>query len=199
MSDFVKIIMLAAIGAGIGWITNYIAIKLMFRPLNPVSIGGIKLQGLIPKRKAEIAKSIGQVVEQELLSMDDLVGKLMQEENIAPVKNGMRFKIREVVENKLPSIIPASIKNMIVSYIDNIVEEDGDRIIQEFIENLSKEEGGKINFSEIVEEKINSFELDKIEQIVVDIANKELKHIEAIGAFLGLVIGLVQGAVVVFA
>lgn len=199
MSDFVKIIMLAAIGAGIGWITNYIAIKLMFRPLNPVSIGGIKLQGLIPKRKAEIAKSIGQVVEQELLSMDDLVGKLMQDENIAPVKNGMRFKIREVVENKLPGIIPASIKNMIVSYIDNIVEEDGDRIIQEFIENLSKEEGGKINFSEIVEEKINSFELDKIEQIVVDIANKELKHIEAIGAFLGLVIGLVQGAVVVLA
>lgn len=199
MSDFVKIVMLAGIGAGIGWITNYIAIKLMFRPLNPVSIGAIKFQGLIPKRKAEIAKSIGQVVEQELLSMEDLLGKLMQEENMAPVKNGMKFKIREVVENKLPGIIPGGIKNMISSYIDNIVEEDGDQIIIDFIEGVSKREDSKINFADIVEEKINSFELDKIEQIVVEVANKELKHIEAIGAFLGLLIGIVQGAIVILA
>lgn len=199
MSDFVKIILLAAIGAAIGWITNYIAIKLMFRPLNPVSVGAIKFQGLIPKRKAEIARSIGQVVEQELLSMEDLVEKLMKEENIGPVKDGMKFKIREVVENKLPGIIPGGIKNMIASYIDSIVEEDGEQIILEFIENISKDDSRKINFSEIVEEKINSFELDKIEQIVVDIASKELKHIEAIGAFLGLLIGLVQGAIVVLA
>lgn len=198
MSDFLKMIVLSLIGAGIGWITNYIAIKLMFRPLNPVSVGGIKLQGLIPKRKAELAKSIGQVVEQELLSMEDLIDKLMQEDNIAPVKNSMKYKIREVVEQKLPGILPGSIKSMIISYIDNIVEQDGDRLILEFIENISDKENSGINLSEMIEEKINSFELDKIEQIVVEIANKELKHIEAIGAFLGFAIGLVQGAIVIF-
>lgn len=46
-----KLAVLAIIGAFIGWMTNVFAIKLLFRPLQPVNILGIKLQGLIPKRK----------------------------------------------------------------------------------------------------------------------------------------------------
>ena len=66
-----KLIFLALVGALIGWLTNVIAIKLLFRPINPIGIKGtpFMIQGLIPKRKGEIAKSIGDVISEELVSM----------------------------------------------------------------------------------------------------------------------------------
>lgn len=199
LNDFLKILILASIGSAIGWITNHIAIKLMFRPLNPISIAGVKFQGMVPRRKAEIAESIGKVVEEELLSMRELLEELMEEDNLSPVKNSMKLKIRAVVEEKLPGIIPSGLKNMLLSYIDSVVEEDGDKIIMEFIDDIADEENGYIKLSKVVEDKVNSFEVDRIEKIVTGIAKNEFKHIEVVGAFLGFFIGLVQGVIVIFA
>ena len=74
-----KLMILAIIGALIGWLTNVIAIKLMFRPIQPVRIWGTPfvLQGLIPERKDEIAKSIGDVINEELISMEVIVDKVI--------------------------------------------------------------------------------------------------------------------------
>ena len=54
----VRIIILPIIGALIGWVTNVLAIRLIFRPINKIHIPiiGLNIQGLIPKRKVEIAK-----------------------------------------------------------------------------------------------------------------------------------------------
>ena len=46
-----QLILMTVVGTFIGWITNYIAIKLLFRPYKEINILGFKLQGVIPKRK----------------------------------------------------------------------------------------------------------------------------------------------------
>ena len=79
----IKILIPAFIGGIIGWITNVLAIKMLFRPVYPVRIPliGIDLQGLLPKRRAEIAVSIGETVEKELINIDDILKKLSNDEN----------------------------------------------------------------------------------------------------------------------
>ena len=47
----VKMFLIVGIGAMIGWITNYLAIKMLFRPYKEINILGLKIQGLLPKRK----------------------------------------------------------------------------------------------------------------------------------------------------
>ncbi|HHT66442.1 MAG TPA: DUF445 family protein, partial [Clostridiales bacterium] len=49
------------VGALIGWFTNYLAVKMLFRPIRPwrIPLTKIELQGLIPKRREEIAVTIG--------------------------------------------------------------------------------------------------------------------------------------------
>src|SRR4030067_1715391 len=64
------------IGAVIGWTTNYVAIKLLFSPHVPFSILGFQVQGVIPKRRKEIARSMAKTIEKELLSSDDLAKAL---------------------------------------------------------------------------------------------------------------------------
>ncbi|WP_346873691.1 DUF445 family protein [Clostridium sp. UBA5988] len=48
----------------------------------------------------------------------------------------------------------------------------------------------------MVEEKINELDLQELERIIINVAKKELKHIEVLGFILGAAIGIVQGLVV---
>lgn len=197
--DMLKIILLAIIGALIGWVTNKVAIKLLFRPLYPINIPllNFEIHGLIPKRKHEIAKAIGETVEVELLSLDDLLDKFRKDMDVESIKNTLRIKIKAVVKEKLPSIIPTTFKNMILTYIDDFIDSNGEDFINELTDDLISKTKDSISIASLVEEKINSYDLLKIENIVLSIADKELKHIEILGGVLGLIIGLVQGVLVI--
>ena len=70
-----RLIATPLIGGLIGLVTNGIAIRMLFRPLNPVKIGNLVLPftpGLIPKEKPRIAKAIGKVIGNELLDTETL-------------------------------------------------------------------------------------------------------------------------------
>lgn len=191
-----KLLLLALVGGFIGWMTNVFAIKLMFRPLEPVNILGYKLQGLIPKRKADIARNIGEVVQEELISMEEIIDRMIEDVDKDKVIEHLKKRIIALVEAKMPFFVPATIQDMIMKYIDEIIDENGESMINELSENMVHRATSTIKISEIIEEKINEFELEKLEEIIIGIAKKELKHIEYLGGLIGVAIGLVQGLII---
>jgi uncharacterized membrane protein YheB (UPF0754 family) len=195
-----KIGLLALIGAMIGWLTNIIAIKLIFRPLNPVNIPVInmKIQGLIPKRKGEIAASVGKTVEEELISINDIIDKVIENENISSIIFMIKRKVNKIVDEKLPAIIPGALKNIIFSYIDDAINNHGERVLKDLAEDMVHKATTQVKISKIIEDKINAFELEKVENIILSIAKKELKHIEILGGILGFIIGIIQGIITIF-
>ena len=59
------------LGAIIGYVTNRIAIKMLFRPLNPKRVLGIRVPltpGVIPRNRFDLARTIGRMVSEQLLS-----------------------------------------------------------------------------------------------------------------------------------
>ncbi|WP_343089435.1 DUF445 domain-containing protein, partial [Methanocalculus natronophilus] len=64
------------IGGLIGYLTNKIAVKMLFRPYKPLNFGLFKIQGVLPKRQSDIAKSVGDTIETSLLNDDDLFNAL---------------------------------------------------------------------------------------------------------------------------
>ena len=63
------------LGAIIGYITNRIAIKMLFRPLNPKRVFGIRVPltpGVIPRNRFDLARTIGRMVSEQLLSPEAL-------------------------------------------------------------------------------------------------------------------------------
>lgn len=193
-----KILILALIGALIGWTTNVIAIKLLFRPLQPINILGFKLQGVIPKRRDEIAVSIGETVEQELLSVDEIMDQLIEGTDKTEILNLLKVKIIQMTEGKLPSFIPSAFSGMITKYIEDVIDEKGESLLDEMAEALVHKATSSISVSKMVEEKIGLLELDEIEKMIVKIAKKELKHIEYLGGVLGFMIGITQGIIIMF-
>lgn len=195
-----KMVLLALIGSMIGWITNILALKLIFRPLNAIRIPilGIKFQGVIPKRKAEIATSIGQTVEKELIKAEDILGTLISDEKIEHSLSTLKIKIREIIDDRMSKyIILSNFKSSIIKYVDNIIDSEGKEYIKDIINNISSQAAEEVQIAKIIEDRINSFELEKIEEIILKITKKELRYIEIIGALLGLFIGIIQGLIVI--
>ena len=56
----------------------------------------------------------------------------------------------------------------------------------------------KINLRQLIEDQINTFELDYIERLIIEIANKELKSIMSLGFILGGIIGFILGGIIGF-
>jgi uncharacterized membrane protein YheB (UPF0754 family) len=86
------------IGGIIGLITNGIAIRMLFRPLKAIKVLGLTLPftpGLIPKEKPRIAKSLGDVVANNLLNQDVIKNGLLSPEmddKITVAVNGLIAK-----------------------------------------------------------------------------------------------------------
>lgn len=88
------------IGGIIGYCTNYIAVKMLFRPFNPVKIGKFTLPftpGIIPKRKPALAHAIGQAVGTALLNEEELHKLFMSESMKGAVINGIVDSLNESV------------------------------------------------------------------------------------------------------
>lgn len=80
MHAFLEILFMTAVGAVIGGFTNYLAIKMLFRPYKAIYIKNWRLPftpGLIPKRREEIAKQLGEMVVRHLVTPESIEKKLL--------------------------------------------------------------------------------------------------------------------------
>jgi uncharacterized membrane protein YheB (UPF0754 family) len=196
----IEIIIMIAAGALIGWFTNTVAIKMLFRPLKPwrIPFTQIEFQGLIPRRRAEITSSISKTVEEQLVSVKYMAGRLVEGENKAELVRIIRVKILSVIEDKIPSIIPKGITQALLARLKMVLTEEIENFIDNSLVEMIEQTVEKIDISSMVEEQINSLELQEVERLILDIAGRELKYIELLGGILGGVIGLVQGLIIRF-
>lgn len=80
------------LGAAIGFITNKIAIKMLFRPLTEKRIFGLRVPftpGIIPKQRHELAESIGRMVSRELLTPEVVLKQTRSESFRRDVEKGL--------------------------------------------------------------------------------------------------------------
>jgi len=114
------------IGAVIGYVTNYVAIKLLFRPFKPVKLGNITVfpQGVIPREKKLLAKKVGEVVKNYILSEEEIRKILSTPE------------VKKEIESFLDSKIDLLFQKNIVEFIskDELVEK-----LSAFIEKFVSE------------------------------------------------------------
>ncbi|MEG0843223.1 MAG: DUF445 family protein [Romboutsia sp.] len=199
MNDMIRILILASIGGLIGYVTNVVAIKLIFRPTIPfkIPILNIEIIGLIPKRKSEIAQNIGEIVANEFISMDELLSNIITEEDKNKITEYMKVKIKLLINEKM-GFVPTPIKNIIQGYIGEIIEEEVKNSIDDLSEEIITKATERINIKEMVENRINEFDLYELEKIILKVSKTELKHIETLGLILGFGIGIIQGVITMF-
>ncbi len=183
------------ISALIGWFTNYLAIKMLFHPRKEINLGFVKLQGIFPKRQEKLAEQVGEIVEEELFSINDIIEKINKRENLEDIFILLEQKIDNYLRDRLLNSMPMLkmfVNDELIEKIKMSMVSEFEKILPEVIDKFSSKLEKEVNVKQMVYDKIANFSSEKLEEILFSIMKKEFKFIEIVGAVLGFMIGLVQ-------
>ncbi|HAU59618.1 MAG TPA: DUF445 domain-containing protein [Opitutae bacterium] len=187
--------LLPILSALIGWITNYLAVKMLFHPRQAISIGGIQFQGVFPKRQKQLAVKLGTLVAEELLSMDQITNKIRDNATSEASMDAIGKRIEKTIREKLVHAFPMLsmfLSDEMVEKVTNLFRSELKDFLTESVEELSHKLEKELDVKELVCEKVEGFSSDRVEKLLVNLMKKEFKFIELVGAVLGFFIGCVQ-------
>jgi uncharacterized membrane protein YheB (UPF0754 family) len=183
------------VGALIGCATNWLAIKMLFRPRREVRVLGLRFCGLIPKRRPELTNRVGDIVATELLTHEDL-RRVVESANLAPpILETVEERLDQFLNDQMRSL-PRLARRMISrDAIDRIklsflleLEQILPRLSEEVIEAIES----KVDFKQMIVDKLDSVEIEKFEELTYRLARREMRSIVVVGALLGFLIGATQ-------
>lgn len=189
------IYLIPIISAFIGYFTNWIAIKMLFHPRNPVNILGITIQGIFPKRQQQFAQKLGVLVANELIHFDEIAEQLKDPEQLDKLTPTIEKHIDTFLKERLKEKIPVISMFVGGSTLDKI--KDGmmeeiqlllPQVIGQYTDGLQE----KINIEQMVTDKVANFSTDKLEEILAAIMKKEFRFVEILGGVVGFLIGILQ-------
>ena len=88
---------------------------------------------------------------------------------------------------------------MIIDLLDKIIAQESPKIIEQLFKSGGEYLTNEIHISQIVEDKINAFDLKQLEDMIKGISAPELTFIEVLGGVMGFLIGLVQVVIILVA
>ncbi len=179
----------------IGWFTNWVAVKMLFKPEKPVNFGIYKLQGVFPKRQDKLAQSIGKMVADELLTTHDIRERVLHKDNIDALLIFVESKVEHYLKHDFPIKYPIAsiffgkrrreqIKIDLMQEVHVMAPEVIHKVMEDLEENMKVEE--------LVAKKVSALSPDKLEDLINGILKKEFRFIEWSGAVLGFLVGVIQ-------
>ena len=179
------------LGGVIGYITNDIAIRMLFRPHTAKYVFGIHIPftpGIIPKEKGRIAEAVGGVISENLMNKDVLEKYLLSEDMIG--------KVRSAVEEFIAT--QQSNSETVVQFLGHYLsKEEIDTIAQNINHSITKQTYEKLADS-TVGEKVAHIAIDHVAQkLTINGAQELLSGIGgALGGLGGMAAGLFGGNIV---
>ena len=191
MNIDVSYIIAPFLGGVIGYITNDIAIRMLFRPHKAKYVFGIHIPftpGIIPKEKGRIAEAVGGVISENLMNKEVLERYLLSEDMIGKVHSAVEEFIATQQRNN------ETVSQFLGHYL---AKEEIDTISQNINQSITKQTYEKLADSS-VGEKVAHIAIDHVAQkLTIDGAQELLSGIDgALGGLGGMAAGLFGGNIV---
>lgn len=159
MIAYWKLITTPLIGAVIGYATNWVAVKMLFRPRKEICVFGRRLPftpGVIPRGKARLARAIGRAVEEQLLTAEVLKEVLLSSEK----KERLRSEVSAFLEKERKSeesLRQAAQRLLPEERIDDFVES-----AEETVTDMVYDKVLQMNVGEIIADKVMESAREKL-------------------------------------
>ena len=149
-----KFIIGSLVGAIIGYITNWLAIKMLFRPHKEIRIGNFRVPftpGLIPKEKSRIAKSVGETIGQHLLTQETIINSLCSETMNEQLDSWVQNKVSSIAQSD--STVDSELKDLLGDEYSTLLQHTSSKVSRSLID-LINEEPVKQGIASYINEKI---------------------------------------------
>ncbi len=183
------------ISAFIHWLTIWMALKLLFHPHEPKRFLGLTIQGVFPKRKRQIAESLGKIVGQELLSFQEIERTITHPDNVNKILPLVDQHIDYFLHHKLKDALPIIslfIGERTLQQLKSVFMQELEELFPVIMKNYVGNMKNDLDLERIITEKIVNFSAERLEQMLNQILTREFRFVEVIGAGLGFFIGVLQ-------
>jgi len=174
------------------WFVIKLFFTILFRPLEPRSFLGIKIQGLLPAKQSFIASKTGKIVAEQFITSNLIEQKITDPAQIQKIMPVVEEHIDDFLRNKLKKEMPfigmfvgdktvTSLKKVFMTELESLFP----KIIGGFVTNIVND----LNIEKLVSEKIMTISIPGIETAFHKDLSKELRMAEIIAGLVGLLIG----------
>ncbi len=184
---------LPAAGFFVGYLTNWIAIKLVFAPREPVKLGPMTVQGLFHKRQNEVAEAFGRTVATRVLNADNIVTTVMEGDGAT--------RMNEIVEHRISELIAKYEAHPMAKLL--LPEEERPTLRAELLERIKAEwprpggffhtfAGESVDLQGELERRMKALDRESYEGVLRPAFQQDEWKLIAAGAVLGTVAGVLQ-------
>ena len=184
-------------GFAVGYLTNWVAIKLLFEPIDPIKIGPFNLQGLFLKRKNEVAVDYAETMTKSVLNAQTVAEYMLKSDSSSPLNKKLKFHISKTIDKSL-----GRSKHLILPFIgtENFIElKEGlfDQMrsedhpsppVTDSIAYMEK----SINLSDVIESRMKAFSPSELDGFVRPIFEEDEWILYIVGGALGSLAGWCQ-------
>ena len=189
------------VGGLVGLGTNWLAVQMIFRPLEPTRFLGLfTYQGMFPKRQQAIAADYGRITAEEIFTPEKLVSAVVD----GPGRSASEAELRSLAVERLAEFRP------MLGMVTGGEEPSDDalrRLVDVLFDRLLVLEpalrptveahlSGSLRLDELIEERLGSLDKVQFERMLRGIFEEDEWILVAIGGALGAAIGVVQGLLV---
>lgn len=189
------------VGVVVGLVTNWLAIKMIFRPQEPTKylFGLVTYQGLFAKRQKDIARDYGLTAEAEILTPKVLIEALTEGEKSKELTESIVETVIERIKgevDKFKAMMPVEITEEMFAKAQEVVTrrliENSPKAMPELEAYLAE----KMDVRNTVEQKLGEMPKDDFEKVLRGIFEEDELTLIIVGGFLGGAVGLLQGFLV---
>jgi uncharacterized membrane protein YheB (UPF0754 family) len=190
----IQLLIILFFSAFIGWFIAWLTIKILFWPVKPLHIAGIKLQGMIPAKKSYLADKIGSLIQSGFVSYNGLDEKVSDPALLEKLKPEIENHVDHFLKEKLKTVFPilaqfmgektiSQFKTAFLDEIDNLFPV----LMKNYIAGLKNE----IRLDTIISEKINAISMTTLQNSFHTAAKNEIRYFKIACTCAGLLIGIV--------
>ncbi|KAH9129965.1 hypothetical protein LEN26_000105 [Aphanomyces euteiches] len=190
-----KYITFPVFGLVVGTLTNWLALKMIFEPVNPKKVLCIKLHGLFLRRQQEVAAMYGKMVSRDVLNAHNIIEAIL--------KGPASDKLFELVYTNVRHSVDAgtAVADRIVSIgigkdtLNSIKDDITDLVVQKFPESLRHIEQYTmvaLDLENTLREKIGALSFHDFERLLHPVFEEDEWKLVLMGGALGLALGFLQ-------
>lgn len=197
-----KLLMIPFTYGFVGWVTNWLALKMTFYPIHFIGIPPyLGWQGIIPKKAHKMASKSVDVITERLLNIKEVFLKVDPKKAetvfLPALESSIRYTIKEFSDSldpKLWEIIPDLVKEEIY----HKVKRESGITIRKVIRKLQADIDSLFDVKALVLKKLSGSNVSLVVELFQEVGAPEFRFIERSGFYFGFLLGLVQMVFMIF-
>lgn len=192
--------LMPVVGIFTGLVTNWLALQMIFRPLEPIRVLGVlPVQGLFPKRQAEIAADYGRIAADEIITPANLMRLVSEGEGGERIATIVLETIGESIDSvhaRTKGMVPVNITPEHISAVKRTIASQLAAAVPRLKDQATEYLEKKLDIAKTVEGRLAAMPKLEFERILRGLFERDEFLLVVIGGALGGLVGLLQAAIV---